>query len=364
MNFALSPEQEQLKADARRFLAAASSPRRVREVSGEDRGFDEGAWSRVAGELGWTALAIPEAYGGFGFGAQETALVMEEMGRALFPSPFLPSVCLAAPAILVAGTEEQKKEHLARIAGGAAYSLAISGGPARARPTTGGYLLSSAELRVLSGHVADAIVVPASHEDGALSLFVVPGEGLARSRLPTMDMTRAVAHIRLEGLRVPESARLGGPAASAVAAAHDFAKIALAAEQVGGAERCLEMAVDYAKVRTQFGRAIGSFQAIKHKLAEMLLDVETARSAAYHAACVLAREPRDAGEVSAAASLAHAYCSEAFFRCASECIQVHGGIGFTWEHDAHLFFKRARASEALFATPAEDRERIAARMGL
>jgi alkylation response protein AidB-like acyl-CoA dehydrogenase len=222
---------------------------------------------------------------------------------------------------------------------------------------------------VVDGHCADLFLVTARLPDTAgeagLALFAVPGDapGVVRRPLTTLDLTRRQAEIALEGVRVGAEAALGAPgdAFPALERARDLAAVALAAEQVGGAQRCLDLAVAYAKERVQFGRPIGSFQAIKHKCADMMVDLESARSAAYYAACA-ADEGSD--ELASAAAAAKATCSDAYFRCAADCIQIHGGVGFTWEYDIHLYFKRAKASETLLGEPAFHRERIARMIGL
>lgn len=359
MQFRFSDDQDELKRGARRFLATAASSERVRAAMGSERGWDGDVWKRVAGELGWTALAIPEAFGGFGFGWVEIAAVMEEAGRTLFCAPLLSSTCLATSAIVAGGSDATKGDLLPRLADGTTTATIAFGGAARRdalalRRDGTRFVVDGVARHVLDGHTADVVLVEA-RLDGRDEVVVVDGAGLARRAVATMDATRRQAEIRFDGAR---GALLGalGEGAHAIAVALDHARVALAAEQVGGAERCLEMAVDYAKTRRQFDRPIGSFQAIKHKLADVLLRVESARSAAYYAAWVAAHRP---AELPTAAAMAKAYCSEAFFHAASECIQVHGGIGFTWEHDAHLFFKRARAGETLFGDPSAMRERIA-----
>jgi alkylation response protein AidB-like acyl-CoA dehydrogenase len=232
-----------------------------------------------------------------------------------------------------------------------------------------GYLLRGEKSYVLDGHTADLLIVAARSEGSAgaegISLFLVPGdaEGVKRAWLPTMDQTRRLASVALRGVIVSDDALLGdeGRGWWLCERTLDLARIALAAEQVGAAEMCLEMSVEYAKVRKQFGRPIGSFQSIKHKCADMLMMIESARSAAFLASA-LAAQGGDGFEE--AASSAKAYCSDAFFHCAAETIQIHGGIGFTWEHPAHLYFKRAKATEILFGDPAFHRERVATQMGL
>jgi alkylation response protein AidB-like acyl-CoA dehydrogenase len=330
-------------------------------------------------ELGFTSLAIPEVYGGAGLGFVEIAAVSEEMGRALLCSPFFATVCLAASAVLAGGTEEQKRELLPGIAAGqttAALALTPPSGRWDA-PGSGvtyvargaGYELSGASSFVIDGHTAELVLVvarPASAPmDGEPFIFVVPAStpGLERRVLTTMDMTRKQAELTLRQVQLPSSARLGdvGNGAQTLARTQDLGKVALAAEQVGGAQRCLDMSVDYAKTRVQFGRPIGSFQAIKHKLADMFVQVESARSASYYAAWAAAHSE---DELPTAAATAKAYCSDAYFAVAAECIQIHGGVGFTWEHDAHLFFKRAKSSETLFGAAAFHRDIVARQMGL
>ena len=329
-----------------------------------EQGFDRALWSRISGELGWPALIVAEQHGGFGFGYVELVGLMEEMGRALLCAPFFSSVCLAANALLVGGTEEHKRAHLPGIAAGTTIAtVALIDRETTTTTTTttttarrdgDDYLLSGRKTCVVDGHVADLILVAVGD-----NIFIVPAgtAGVEVRLVPTMDQTRKLADMTLRDVRVPAANMLG----DCVERTLDLARIALAAEQVGGAERCLEMAVDYAMVREQFGRPIGSFQAIKHKCADMLTRVETARSAVYYAAWAASvGDP----ELPLLAPMVAAYCSDAYFFCAAENIQIHGGIGFTWEHDAHLFFKRARSSGNLLGAPAHHRELLAQRIGL
>jgi alkylation response protein AidB-like acyl-CoA dehydrogenase len=330
-------------------------------------------------ELGWTSVHIPEAYGGLGLGYVELIALMEIMGESLVCAPFLSSVALGANALLVAGSEAQKQEHLPGIAEGRtratlAFAGARGGIDADAigvtvRRDADEYVLSGSHSFVLDGHSADLLIVAARAEgstgEEGVSLFALQGgqPGLARRALPTMDQTRRLARIDLSSARVPAGARLGeeGAAWPALARALQLACVALAAEQVGGAQRCLDSSVAYACEREQFGRPIGSFQAIKHKCADMMVDVESARSAAYYAGCVAAEE---SDELADCASLAKAYCSDAYFRCAADAIQIHGGVGFTWEYDCHLHFKRARSGECFLGEPNYHRELIARGIGL
>ncbi len=379
MNFAFNQEQEELRRTARAFLADQCPSEKTRDDMESADGFDRRLWTRMSEQLGWPAVAIPERYGGYGLGQVEVAALMEEMGAAIVCSPFFSTVCLAANALLLAGSEEQKTEHLPRIAAGqclATLALAEEAGrwdaggiESTGRPDGDGYLLAGRKSYVPDGHSADLIIVAArragSSGENGVSLFCVPATapGLSCRQLPTMDRSRRQAEITLDNVRVPAGALMGreGLAWPAIAKTLSLAAAALAAEQVGGAQRCLDMSVAYAKERRQFGRAIGSFQAIKHKCADMMLQVESARSAAYYAAWAGAE---DAGDLAEAASLAKAYCSDAYFSCAAEAIQIHGGVGFSWDYDVHLYFKRAKSSETLLGDAVFHREQVAARIGL
>ncbi len=374
MNFAFTPEQTEWKRAARRFLTANSASAHVRAAMNGSAGYDADAWHR-ARELGWAALLVPLDHGGAGLGWTDLVATVEETGRALACLPFFSTVCLATNALLAAGDEAQRATYLPRIASGETLAaLAFAEGPDAdprpvktvARDDGGAYLLSGSKRYVVDGATADMLIVTArvagaSGPDEA-ALFVVDARapGVSRTRLPTMDLTRPQAAVELRDVRLDRSAKMGD--ARAIGFALDRGAVALAAESLGGAERCLEVATEYAKTRVQFGRPIGSFQAIKHKLADMLVAVETARSAAYYAACVA--DSGDDAELATAAPLAKAYCTEAYFRCAAESVQIHGGVGFTWEHDAHLFLKRARGSLALLGSPSSDRERVAIALGL
>jgi len=379
MNFAFSEEQEMLRATARRFLDDKAPSAVVRRLMETDEGFDPGLWGEIAVQ-GWQAMAIPEQYGGAGFTFLEQGILMEEMGRSLFPSPYLSSVVLCADLILTAGTEEQKRELLPGIAAGERrFGLAqleesgrwdAAGIGMVAKRDGGDLVISGTKSFVVDGHTSDALLVAVRTDEASqgaegISLVVVDGKarGVARRRLETMDMTRKQAEIVLDDVRVPVAAVLGteGSGWQSIQNTTTRAIVALAFEQVGGAQQCLDMSVEYAKVRVQFGRPIGSFQAIKHKCADMLVLVESAKSAAYYAGwAVTEGDP----EVAIVAPMAKSYCSEAYFHCAAENIQIHGGIGFTWEHDAHLYFKRAKTDELLFGSPAQHRAILADRLGL
>jgi alkylation response protein AidB-like acyl-CoA dehydrogenase len=379
MNFAFTEDQERLRASARSFLEDCSSTRQVREAMATERGYDAEVWRRIGAELGWPAVIVPEEYGGLGLSYIELIVLMEEMGRALLCAPFFSSVCLAGNALLAGGTEEQKQEYLPAIASGERVATLAFTEPngrwdasavaAVARRAAGDFLLSGVKTFVVDGHGADVLVVAARAEgtraEEGVSLFVVPADtpGLERRSLPTLDQTRRQAEITLRDVRVPASALMGGEGEGwdALRRTLDLAAVAISAEQVGGAERCLDMSVEYAKQRVQFGRPIGSFQAIKHKCADMLLQIESARSASYYAGWAAAE---GSDELPVAASLAKAYCSDAYFGCAAESIQIHGGVGFTWEYDVHLYFKRAKSSETLLGDASHHRELVAQRIGL
>jgi alkylation response protein AidB-like acyl-CoA dehydrogenase len=379
MHFAFTEEQEELRSQARGFLGEFSSPGQVRKAMASERGYDPELWGRISAELGWTAVVIPEEYGGLGLSHVELVALMEEMGAALLCAPFLSSVCLAGSALVLGGSEAQKREHLPGIADGSTIGtlayMESNGRPdatgieALARRDGGDFVLTGSKSFVLDGHTAGLLLVaarrPGSSGEEGVSLFVLPSDrpGLGRRLLPTMDQTRKQAELVLEGVRVPASALMGeeGEGWKILSGALDLAAVALAAEQVGGAQRCLDMSVAYAKERVQFGRPIGSFQAIKHKCADMMVEVESARSASYYAGWAASQGTED---LPVAAALAKAFCSDAYFRCAAQSLQIHGGVGFTWEYDVHLYFKRARSSEILFGSPAYHRERVARQIGL
>ena len=371
MNFAFTEEQEELRKTVRSFLESKSAETAVREQMDTESGFDPAVWSQMAEQMGLQGLHIPEAYGGSGYGYVELGIVLEEMGRSLLCAPFFSTVVLAANTLIHSGDEAAKQAYLPGIASGETIAaLAFtepsgkwdeSGITMQASGSGDSYTLTGTKMFVLDGHTASLVIV-AARTPGGVSLFAVDGNasGLTRTALSTMDQTRKQA--KLEFANTP--AKLIGAEGKGwdvLNTVLDLAAVGLAAEQVGGAQKVLEMAVEYAKVRVQFGRPIGSFQAIKHKCADMLLEVESAKSAAYYGMWC-ASEMND--ELASVASLAKAYCSEAYFHATAENIQIHGGIGFTWEHPAHLYFKRAKSSELLFGDPTYHRELLAQRIGL
>ncbi len=371
MNFAFTEEQEELRKTVRQFLEAKSAEDAVREQMETDAGFDAAVWSQMGEQMGLQGLIVPEEFGGSGYGYVELGIVLEEMGRSLLCAPFFSTVVLAANTLIHSGDDAAKAAHLPGIAAGETIATVAftepsgkwdeSGITLEATGSGSEFTLNGTKMFVLDGHTANLIIVAARTAKG-VSLFTVAGDaaGLTRTALSTMDQTRKQA--KLEFSNTPATL-LGaeGEGWTILSTVLDLAAVGLAAEQVGGAQKVLEMAVEYAKVRVQFGRPIGSFQAIKHKCADMLLEVESAKSAAYYGMWCAA-EMND--ELPSVASLAKAYCSEAYFHATAENIQIHGGIGFTWEHPAHLYFKRAKSSELLFGDPTYHRELLAQRIGI
>jgi alkylation response protein AidB-like acyl-CoA dehydrogenase len=371
MILGVSTEQEELRASVRRFLADRVPITAVRELMEAADGGDPAVWQMAGEQLGLQGLAIPEEYGGSGFSFAEQAIVLEELGAALYGGPYLASAVLAANALLASSDEAAKKAYLPGIASGEVIAtLAFTEEDGSWEPdatrlaataTDAGWRLDGRKSFVLDGHTAGLILVVGRTAAG-LSLFAVQAdaEGLARTGLATLDQTRKLARLDFDGVAVTLIGA-DGEGQEVLARTLDIAAIAQAAEQLGGAQRALDMAVEYAKVRHQFGRPIGSFQAIKHRCADLLLEVESLRSAVAYAAAAVAE---DSAEIPAVAALVKAYASDVYFHVAAENIQIHGGIGFTWEHDAHLYFKRAKASELFLGDAALHRERLATRIGL
>lgn len=368
MNFSFTDEQQEFRLVLRRFLEDKSPTKEVRRLMETDDGCDPEVWRQVCQDLGLTGVHIPEEYGGQGFGFVELGIVLEEMGRALLCAPYFASTVLAATAILNAGTEEDKKTYLPPIAAGDVIAtLAFTEDNGRwdndgvemtATQSGDGYALNGAKSFVLDGASASQIVVlarrPGTKGDEGLSLFLVSGDtdGLNRRLLKTVDATRKLARLEFTNVSATLLGEEGG-AAAPLGKTLDQATVCLANEMVGGADKLRETAVDYSLLRVQFGRAIGSFQAIKHKSADMLLDVESAKSAAYYAAEAL---DDDAEDWPAIASLAKACASDTYMQTAIQTTQMHGGIGFTWDNDTHLWFKRAKSSEVFLGDSNHHRE--------
>jgi len=376
MDFAFSEEQEQLRKEARSFLAKESPASRVRKVMDTEDAFDDGLWKKLV-ENGWTALGIPEEHGGFGT-FLDLVVVLEEAGRQLLPGPFFSTMGLAVPVLLEAGTEAQKKKWLGAIASGQARgTLALTepsgrwdaeGVGLRAARQGEGWQLDGVKLFVPDAGVADLLVVAArtraSGEDG-VTLFLVEGRpsGMTVTPMKTLDRTRRWYEVKLEGVTLPDNSVMGqvDQGWPPLRRALEWASAALCAEMVGGASHVLETSVEYAKTRQQFGKPIGIYQAVSHKLSDMLLEVESARSATYYASWAV---NADAPDRALASSMAKAYVSDAYRRAAGNGIQVHGGIGFTWEHDMHLYFKRAKASEVTLGDATYHRELVAQALDL
>ena len=370
MKFSFSAEQDEFRAAVRRYLTDRSSTKEVRRLMATEAGWEREGWKALNKELGLCAVRIPESLGGDGFGFGEQGIVLEEMGRALLCAPYFASSVLGAGAILNGGSPSQQQSLLPAIASGEVVATLAStedNGAWEAAATVltatksgGAYRLNGHKSFVLDGHTADLIVVlaraPGSTGESGLSLFTVRGDapGLARRPLATIDQTRKLARLAFDNV---EAQLLGDEGAAAAPFARTMveAAVCLSCEMVGGAARLREDALAYAMMRMQFGRPIASFQSMKHKQADMLLEVELAKSAAYYAAAALDEGDAD---VVATSSLAKACASDTYLQTAIHAIQIHGGIGFTWENDTHLWFKRAKASEVLFGDAHLHREQM------
>jgi alkylation response protein AidB-like acyl-CoA dehydrogenase len=372
MDFGFSEEQEMLRQSARQFLESECAMTYVRKMMEDDTGYSEAQWKKMA-ELGWMGLILPEAHGGSGLNMVDLVVVLEEMGRVVMPGPFYATVILGGLAVDLGGNDAQKKKYLPGIAAGTLRATLAQveesgrwdaeGIELPAKKDGAGFSLSGTKLFVHDAHNADLLVVPArtsgSGSDG-VTLFLVDTkqQGVKTTLLKTMDQTRKLCEVTLQNVKVAPDAVLGavGKGWPLLDRLVDRAKVAMCAEMCGGAQKVLEMSVEYAKVREQFGKPIGSFQAIQHKCANMMVQVESAKSATYYAAWAVAN---DVPEAHLAACMAKAYCSDAYRFVSAEGIQIHGGIGFTWEHDMHLYFKRAKGSEVTFGDATWNRELVA-----
>jgi alkylation response protein AidB-like acyl-CoA dehydrogenase len=379
MNFKFTDEQMMIRDTAEAFLAQTSTSAAVRQAMGTELGYDHQLWRRICDEMCWQGMHIPEAYGGLGLGYVELVATLEQMGRYLCCSPFYASVCLAANALLVTGTEHQKLTYLPQIAVGKTATLAYTG-------ESGGwdsnsvkvtyqkqgdsYRLNGSYRFVPDGHSAEILVLAARDQDTqgdeGISLFVVPANtpGIRREWLPTMDQTRRQGQLQLDDLVLNSDAVMGdvGQSWTQLEQILDLGRIAVAAEQLGGSQQCLDSTVAYISERVQFGRSIASYQSVKHKCADMMVKVEASRSAVYYAACVgdqFFNQTSDAVGLAEAASIAKAYSSEGFFHNAGVGIQLHGGVGITSEYDIQLYFKRAKSTETFLGAADYHRERLA-----
>ena len=369
MDFSFSSDQQLLKNSARAFLDEHCKPATVRLLWDDPRGESESMWKEMS-QLGWLGLSLPEAYGGSGLGMVETAILLEELGRAAYPGPYFPTV-LAAAAVDAAGSDAQKKRWLSAIATGDARATValldsdMDWDPAavttRAEKSSKGWTLSGTKRFVPWAHVANVLLVPARAPEGP-SLFLIDpsAAGLKLSPVQGMDLATRWVHLEMDKVPVAPDAVLGAPgqAAPLIGELLRRGAVGAAAEMLGAARRCLDMAVGYAKVREQFGQPIGSFQAIRHKCSEMLLEVENSHSAVYYAAWA---QDAKADDHELAASVAKAYVGDAARKVCGEAIQVHGGIGFTWEYDLHIYFKRAKALESMYGDVDYHREQIVRR---
>jgi alkylation response protein AidB-like acyl-CoA dehydrogenase len=367
MDFDLSKPQKLLKDSAREFLSRQCKPERVRELMATETSDDRQLWEAMA-DQGWTGLIISEEYGGLGLGVLEAAMVAEEMGRACLPGPFISNL-FGTALIEMAASDKQKATYLESIANGSARATVaqleetaswdITSLKLRATRDNGILSVSGRKLFVPDAAIADLVICVATDEERPVLLPVSKSnEGLSTKAMPSMDATRKLYEVEFSNVIVGAADMFGadGDSVSALAQATQVATVALCAEMVGGMQWILDTTVEYAKTRQQFGRPIGSFQAVQHQCADMLLMTESARSATYHAAWAVTE---GASNAHIAVSIAKAYCSDAFREVGNRGVQVHGGIGFTWEHDLHLYYKRAKASEVMFGDATFHRERIA-----
>jgi len=382
MEFKFTEEQEMIRDTAAAFLAEVSTSEAVRAAMATEAGYSSELWTRICEEMFWQAIHIPEEYGGMGLGYVELVAMLEQMGTHLLCSPFYSTVCLGANALLVAGSEEQKAQYLPEIVAGATATLAYTGVSGRwgadgidvtCAAEGEGFVLNGSYRFVADGHTAQLLVVAARAEgslgEEGVSLFVLPADtdGISREWLPTMDQTRKQAQLTFDNVRVDASALMGdsGQAWPQLEKVIDLATVAIAADQVGGSQQTLDSTVEYLQERVQFGRVIASYQAVKHKCADMMVKVEAARSAVYYAACI-ADEALQGGTLGAelpeAASVAKAWCSDSYFFNAGTGIQLFGGVGFTEEYDIQLYFKRAKSTETFLGDGAYHRERLACRL--
>jgi alkylation response protein AidB-like acyl-CoA dehydrogenase len=367
-------EHDELRATVRQFLADRSDEQAVRTQMATASGFDDAVWQQLAEQVGLTGLIVPEEHGGAGYGYVELCIVAEEMGRALLCAPYLSTAVMATNALLHCATAKAQKALLPGIAEGStratlAYAEAgwnVADIALSAQEKDGGFVLDGTKHYVLDGVTADVILV-AARTDAGIELFRVEADavGLGRKAIPELDQTRKLATLSFSSTTATKIS--DGDIREGLERTLALTLVVLASEQVGGAQWCLDTATEYAKTRLQFGRPIGSFQGIKHKCAEVLVDVEFAKTAAYNASWVAADCLSGGGDWDAVFETAHmakSFCSEAYFHAAAENIQIHGGMGFTWEHPAHLYFKRAKASELLFGDAPYHREALADRLAL
>jgi alkylation response protein AidB-like acyl-CoA dehydrogenase len=368
LDFGFNEEQEMLRESARGLLEKECPSTLVRKLIDEEGGYDADLWRKMAG-LGWTGLVIPEAYGGANLSYVDLVLVLEEMGRVLLPSPFIWTT-MVAEALKSDGSDAHKQALLPKIAAGELIATVawmepsglwgVDGIAMTARKRGNGFTLDGVKLFVNDAHIADYLLVAARTGGKGITLFAIETQraGLSITPLRTMDSTRRLSEVKFEGVRASAADVVGavGDGWKTLSEIIDKGKVMIAAEMMGGAQKVLDMTVEYAKVRVQFGRPIGSFQAVQHKCANMMIDVEGAKSAVYYAAWAVSN---GGGDAPLAAALAKAAASDAYRRVSADGIQLHGGIGFTWDHDMHLYFKRAKSSEFTFGDATYNRELVA-----
>jgi alkylation response protein AidB-like acyl-CoA dehydrogenase len=374
VDIGFTEEQELLRDTARRFLESECDTQFVRKRMAEPAAVTDEFWQKLA-EQGWLGIVYPEEEGGSGLGLVDLVVLMEEMGRAVMPGPFLSTVLLGGAAIGEAGTQAQRRQWLTQIAAGKAKAALAwtepnlrwdaAGIALQAHEVGGSFILSGSKLFVGDAHLADVLVVAARTRDGStmedgVSLFLVPKDtlGLRISVLSTIDETRKLCEVRLDNVALPAAALLGEKHAGWTPLSRVVARatVALAAEMCGGAQQVLDMSVAYAKIRIAFGKPIGSYQGVKHQAADMLVAIENAKSLTYYAAWAVDQRFEEAP---IAVSMAKAAASDMARKVAGTGIQLHGGIGMTWEHDLQLYFKRAKASEVAFGDATWHRERVA-----
>ncbi|HTY56241.1 MAG TPA: acyl-CoA dehydrogenase family protein [Candidatus Binataceae bacterium] len=368
MDFGLNEEQRHLTNSAREFMRNECPTTVVRKAMADADGMPREVYRKIA-QLGWTGLIVPEEFGGAGLGMLDMALLLAECGHSAMPGPFLFSSTLAASALILGGTDELKRRWLPALADGSAIgtiaiteegdSLSPDAIATSVREDSAGHVLNGVKMFVPYANVADFIIVAARSGSGAddfgFWLIERAAPGLSVETLRNLDQTRRVSRISLDNVTVPAHSRLEGRT-QLLDRLIDIGAVAIAADSLGGSERALDMAVEYSKIREQFGRPIGSFQALKHAAAEIVADLEPARSLLWYAAHALDAQPNDA---SRAAAMAKARLSDIYTRATGRSVLMHGGIGFTWDHDIHLWFKRARFNESFFGSPVFHRERLA-----
>ena len=379
MEFSFTEEQGLLRESAKAFLAENSDSIKVREAMESSLIYNQEVWKKMSEEMGWLALLIPEEYDGLGLTWVELIILLEQMGYFLLCSPFHSTVCLGVTSLIEAGNEKQKKNFLPKVANGSMQvTLAClepngdwtsNGITSTYKKSNNDFIITGVKKYVPFGHSADKIIVIAREEGSSgtegITLFLIDSgaENLDVRKLNTMDQTRPQSLINLDKVRISKDSILGeiGGGWTILEKIRTYGALGVSAEQVGGAQRCLDMTCNFVLEREQFGRQIGSFQSVKHRLADMMVLVESARSAAYYASCITGSNLKELEET---VSIAKSYCSEAFFKCAADAIQLHGGVGFTWEYDTHLFFKRAKSSEIYFGDPSFHKNKISNILGL